>query len=401
MSAKTPQQAQTKLLVVDDREENLLALEALLRREDVTVLTARSGQEALELLLTHDVALALLDVQMPEMDGFELAELMRGSGRTQSVPIIFVTAGSRDSQRVFRGYDAGAVDFLYKPIEPHILRNKVETFVQLDRQRRQLADQLERLSETLRLNEMFTAVLGHDLRNPLHAISTMSSVLRASSDPHVRDSSQRLATIAMRMSRMIDDMLDLARARLGGGIPIHVQEVELSELIARTVEEVELAHNGCVIAVDAQGDLQGTWDSDRLVQMISNLLGNALQHGTPNTPIILDADGREPHRVSISITSEGAIPDAFIPQLFDPFRSGSAPGRRSQGLGLGLFIVQQIATAHGGTVDVRSSEADGTTFTVVLPRISPVENSRQSTEPQEAATMAEDKTERFSARSIL
>jgi signal transduction histidine kinase len=376
--------AQTKLLIVDDREENLLALLALLRREDVCVLTARSGKEALELLLTHEVALALLDVQMPEMDGFELAELMRGSGRTQHVPIIFVTAGSRDSQRVFRGYDAGAVDFLYKPIEPHILRNKVETFVQLDRQRRLLADQLERLTETLRLNELFTAVLGHDLRNPLHAISTMSSVLNASSDPHVRESSQRLASIAMRMSRMIDDMLDLARARLGGGIPIHVQRVELSELIARTVEELELAHSGCVIAVDAQGDLQGTWDGDRLVQMISNLLANALQHGTPDTPIILDADGRDAERVTVSITSEGAIPDQLIPQLFDPFRSGQPRGRRSQGLGLGLFIVQQIASAHGGSVEVRSSPAEGTTFTVVLPRVTPA-GSRQSTEPDEPA----------------
>ena len=128
-----------KCLLVDDLEENLLALSALLRRDDVEVLEARSGAEALELLLAHDVALALLDVQMPDMDGFELAELMRGSERTRHVPIIFVTAGARDQHRLFKGYEAGAVDFLYKPIEPHILQNKADVFFQLHRQKQQLA----------------------------------------------------------------------------------------------------------------------------------------------------------------------------------------------------------------------------------------------------------------------
>src|SRR4051812_19602618 len=110
-----------KFLIVDDIEENLVALEALLRREGLEILRARSGDEALELLLVHDVALALLDVQMPDMDGFALAELMRGAQRTRHVPIIFVTAAPQEQHREFRGYDAGAVDFLFKPIDPRIL----------------------------------------------------------------------------------------------------------------------------------------------------------------------------------------------------------------------------------------------------------------------------------------
>jgi CheY-like chemotaxis protein len=131
-----------KFLLVDDLEENLLALSALLQRDDVELLLARSGLEALELLLQHEVALALLDVQMPDMDGFELAELIRGSERTRNVPLIFVTAGVRDERRLFKGYESGAVDFLYKPIEPHILRNKAEVFFQLYRQKQQLALEL-------------------------------------------------------------------------------------------------------------------------------------------------------------------------------------------------------------------------------------------------------------------
>ncbi len=120
-----------KILLVDDLQENLLALAALLRRDEVELLEARSGNAALELLLAHEIALAIIDVQMPAMDGFELAELMRGSPRSRDVPIIFVTAGLHDESRIFRGYESGAVDFLHKPLEPTILRSKVDVFLQL------------------------------------------------------------------------------------------------------------------------------------------------------------------------------------------------------------------------------------------------------------------------------
>src|ERR1700691_6329759 len=173
-----------KCLLVDDLRENLLALSALLQGDDVEILTARSGFEALEQLLVHEFALAFLDVQMPEMDGFELAELMRGSERTRHVPIIFVTAGAREAQRVFKGYESGAVDFIYKPIEPHILKNKADVFFQLYRQRQALSVELNDRTETLRLNEMFSALLAHDLRNPLSAMLASARLLqRRSQDP--------------------------------------------------------------------------------------------------------------------------------------------------------------------------------------------------------------------------
>ena len=127
------------LLLVDDLEENLVAMAALLRGPGLNLLMARTGSEALEFLLVNEVALALVDVQMPDMDGFELAELMRGSERTKHVPIVFVTAGAHDRKRLFQGYESGAVDFLYKPIEPHILTNKVAVFVDLFRQKRALS----------------------------------------------------------------------------------------------------------------------------------------------------------------------------------------------------------------------------------------------------------------------
>jgi signal transduction histidine kinase len=147
-----------KLLLVDDIDDNLVALEALLRQPDLEIHTARSGNEALELLLLHDFALAILDVQMPEMDGFGLAELMRGTERTRRIPIIFVTAGQHGPQRIFDGYEAGAVDFLTKPIDPRILRHKVDTFIELFRHRQQLAAQLNVLREAEELRSRVRAL---------------------------------------------------------------------------------------------------------------------------------------------------------------------------------------------------------------------------------------------------
>ena len=155
-------------LLVDDLEENLLSLEGLLRRYGLVLLKARSGPEALELLLEYDVALAILDVQMPEMDGYELAELMRGTERTRRAPIIFLTAGAADRQRRFRGYEAGAVDFLNKPIEPDILRSKASVFFELYQQRHQIAAQRDELKsyaaalmEADRRKDEFLATLAH------------------------------------------------------------------------------------------------------------------------------------------------------------------------------------------------------------------------------------------------
>jgi two-component system sensor histidine kinase/response regulator len=357
-----------KCLLVDDLEENLLALSALLRRDEVEILQARSGAEALELLLVHDVALAFLDVQMPEMDGFELAELMRGSERTRHVPIIFVTAGVHDQYRLFKGYDTGAVDFLYKPIDPHILKSKADVFFQLYRQKQQLARQLEELTTTLRLNELFTAVLGHDLRNPLSAILNSANLLeRISTDDVVRQSATRMLNSGRRMSRMIDDMLDLTRARLGGGIPLRRQETDFGQLVQRVIQEHQVSSPDRTFQINQEGSLSGYWDADRLAQVTSNLIGNALEHGESREAILVNLNGTPTDAVTLAVTNSGVVPPEVLPHLFDPFRGGQRHVGRSDGLGLGLFIVQQIVLAHGGQVDVKS-DSGRTTFSVRLPR---------------------------------
>jgi PAS domain S-box-containing protein len=481
-----------KLLLVDDLEENLLALEALLRKPQVELLKARGGREALELLLAHDVALALIDVQMPELDGFELAELMRGTERTKSVPIIFVTAGARESHRIFQGYDAGAVDFLFKPIDAHILRHKVDTFVELHRQRQQLAAQVEviraseefrrriiessqdliavldltgnvlslntkgqqvfggeshdgavrwtalwesdeaerclglaragdsarfqgrgvfaelrdrywdvvitpmrdargrvekvlavardvtqlhrlneELADTLRLNETFVAAVGHDLRTPLNSIVLSTELLLGAGgdDPaKQRRVVERLRTSAFRMSKMIDELFDLARARLSGGIPIEPEDgVDISQVAEKIASELAATEPGRSFELQRMGDTRGRWDGDRIGQVLSNLLGNALRHGSSDGPIELVLDGSRPDELLVTVSNRGQIPDDVIACLFEPFRRSKARAGSTEGLGLGLFIVQQIVQAHGGDIGARSQEGV-TTFRIVLPR---------------------------------
>ncbi len=352
--------ARPVILIVDDVPANLVALEAMLRREDIEIVTAPSGAAALEVLLARDVALAIVDVQMPEMDGFALAELMRGVEKTRYVPIIFVTAGARDQSRVFQGYDAGAVDFLFKPVEPHVLRSKVEVFATLERHRQLLREQD-------RMREMFMGILGHDLRNPLSGIIMCAQILLGRADDEsLREPLTRILASGQRMTRMVEQLLDLTRLRLGTGIALTRSVVDLGSVVRGVLDESEESRARGRLQVE--GDVTGRWDADRLQQVVANLVGNALQHGAPGTPIAVRIDGSDPARVVLAVHNQGApIPDELRPVLFAPFR-GQQRERKGGGLGLGLYITEQLVLAHGGTIAFTSDASAGTCFTVTLPR---------------------------------
>jgi signal transduction histidine kinase len=231
----------------------------------------------------------------------------------------------------------------------------------------------ERLAEAeraLHFSETFVGVLGHDLRNPLSAIITAADlVLRREQSERVSRPIQRIQTSAARMTRMIEQLLDFTRARIGGGIPIEPAPLDLHDLAEQLVQEMEGASRQ-QIELEASGDTRGEWDSDRLGQVLSNLLGNAVEHGNPSRPVRLTLDGRARGTVRISVWNAGAVPESLLPVLFDPFqRAASGKVTRSRGLGLGLYIVQQIVLAQGGTISVHSSEREGTTFLITLPRI--------------------------------
>jgi two-component system sensor histidine kinase/response regulator len=360
-----------KILVVDDVPQNLAAIEAVLARPGLELLNARSGNEALELLLVHQVALALMDVRMPGMDGFELAELMRGAERTRDIPIIFMTAASHDPLRTFRGYEAGAVDFLHKPIDPVILKSKVGVFVELYSQRQRMQAQLEELSRALRLNETFAAVLGHDLRNPLNAISMGAEMLlHVSADEKVKTVAERIRSSTRRMAKMIEQLLDVARIR-AGGVSLVMHPGNVADVCSTIRDELESTQAPGRIAVSCSGDTAATFDADRLSQVFSNLVGNALQHGAPGTPVAVTIDGGDPEVVKVTISNEGTIPAERLATLFEPFQSSGSQG----GLGLGLYIAKQFVQAHGGDVEARPEPAQHTTFEFSIRR-EPLADSR-------------------------
>ena len=350
------------VLAVDDVQENLQVLGAVLGEMNLRLLTAASGPDALEHLLQHEVALALVDVQMPGMSGFELAELMRGTDRTRHVPIIFVTAAAPERGRIFRGYEAGAVDFLFKPIEPHLLRSKVGVFIELYRQRQLLARQLEEHRQLVRTAEMMTGVLGHDLRNPLSAIVSAAEALRitAPHDQQVQKLARTILSSSARMRRLVEQLLDFATARLGA-LPVRKTYIDLAELTEHAAGEVRVQHPE--VTVTLNGDLHGHWDPDRILQVLSNLIGNAVTHGTKHGSVNVRADGDDATAVVLEIENAGEIPEAVRAQLFSPFVTGPRAG----GAGLGLYIVQQIVVAHGGTIEALSRDGH-TVMRIRLPR---------------------------------
>ena len=377
----------SRILVVDDVAENLVALEALLRRDDADIVTVRSGTDALELILQHEFALAFIDVQMPEMDGFELAELMRGAERSKYIPIIFLTAGTREMQRVFRGYESGAVDFLFKPVDPQILRHKTDTFVALDQQRKKLAEQYQQLQESeallrdaVQAREDVLAVVSHDIRNFLQAIKSGVQLLNKSPD---KLSAEAKAAIHSRMSstvdlmgRVIADLLDMASIRNG-----RIEVVMRDEVAAQLISEAIAVHDPMaqqkgirLLACCDIPDQVLTCDRERILQVFSNLLGNAIKfcrHGDQIEVALRRLD----HHVQASVIDTGpGIASEDLPMVFDAYWSGAQ--NRRNGTGLGLYITQRIVDAHDGRIWIESEQGKGTAVHFTLPISQPATGGR-------------------------
>ena len=227
--------------------------------------------------------------------------------------------------------------------------------------------------------EQFIGILGHDLRNPLAAILMAVEVLDDLPEPHSAVVA-RVARSAHRIEAMIRDLLDFARGRLAGGIPVAPRPCDLQALCDEVVEEMQQAHPDRAIRFEAAGDLRGEWDADRIEQVISNLVGNAIAHGTGLVRVTGRDEGDE---VVTTVHNQGpAIPAEAISTLFEPYArpAEDADGPRSKGLGLGLYIASEIVHAHGGTISVTSRSGEGTTFTIRWPRRAP-RRPRTPTQP--------------------
>ena len=214
-------------------------------------------------------------------------------------------------------------------------------------------------------------IVGHDLRNPINTVLVASELLLLRKGLGEKDAelAKKIARSASQAGRLIDQVLDLTRSRLGGGIPIDPMPLDLNDVCQQVINETELTHPDRPMRVDLRGDLAGVWDRDRVYQLLDNLVGNAVHHGARLSPIDFTVHGGE-GEVDIEVANQGeAIPPAVLPFIFDAFRQGRvAHPSRAGGLGLGLFIAQEIARSHGGSITVASSASEGTTFRVRLPR---------------------------------
>ncbi|MNS81552.1 Sensor protein KdpD [compost metagenome] len=387
---------QAKLLIVDDLPENLLALEALIKREDRIVYKALSADEALSLLLQHEFALAILDVQMPGMNGFELAELMRGTEKTRNIPIVFVSAAGRELNYAFKGYESGAVDFLYKPLDLQAVKSKVNVFVDLYRQSKAMKEQVlaleqsRREQETLlkqlqntqleleqavRMRDDFMSIVAHEVRTPLNGLilETQLRKMHLARDNSAAFTLDKMHAMVDRderqiksLIRLIEDMLDVSRIRTGK-LSIRPKRFDLSTLVGELLhnfsQQIDAAEAS--VSLDATQPVIGNWDEFRIEQVISNLLTNALRYGA-KSPISVKVYS-EGGQALVDVQDRGiGISEENQKRIFQQFERVSAR-HAVAGLGLGLFISEQIVAAHGGTITVQSRIGEGALFRVCLP----------------------------------
>ena len=431
------------ILLVDDHEENLLALEAILVDPSFNLVRASSGRAALKEVLRREFALILLDVAMPDLDGYETAELIRSRDRSRQTPIIFLTANYRSDAQVFRGYSVGAVDYIFKPFSPEILKSKVAVFVELYQKRETLKRQTQALllaheeledrvrartrelaetntalrdevderkrieAERLvlleseqrarahaeavnRLKDEFLATLSHELRTPLNAILGWSHLLTSrKSDPGmVERAIGVIRNNAMAQSQLIEDILDVSRI-IGGKLRLKLARVPLQEVIGAALDSVSPAAQAKAIEIARDVDdiepISG--DYDRLQQVVWNLLSNAVKF-TPREGRVTVSLKRVEDDVVLRVEDPGiGISPDFLPYVFDRFRQADGTAtRRHGGLGLGMAIVRHLVELHGGTVGADSpGENRGATFTITLP-------SRLEVSPDDELEVAPAKT---------
>ena len=375
-------QLKVKILLVDDLNDNLLALEALLRRDDVEIFKVDSGVDALEVMVLHEFALALVDVHMPNMSGFELAELMRGTNNTKNIPIIFVTATAKDQSFSFNGYETGAVDFLIKPLDTHAVKSKVNIFITLYRHKMDQEELLAELKKTkaeleksVQIRDEFVSIASHELKTPLTSLMLQAQVRKRfleRGDP-IAFTPAKLAKMfdaderqLIKITHLIDDMLDISRIN-SGKLSITLERFDLCELVRELIDrysELFLAA-GCLVTCEFCEDSFGYWDRFRIEQVVTNLLTNAIRYGA-GKPILVQVQFALNKTLIIVRDNGRGIASENQDRIFQRYeRAGSKTD--ISGLGLGLYIVSQILEAHRGSIQVKSELGHGATFTVELP----------------------------------
>jgi two-component system, sensor histidine kinase and response regulator len=381
------------ILLVDDHLSNLMALEEILLPLGQNLVRASSGEETLLRLLEQEFAVILLDVQMGNMDGFETAEFIKQRERTKSIPIIFITAIHRDEQNVYRGYASGAVDYLFKPIVPEVLRAKVNVFVDLYHKNREIQTKtaelvaindevqqqinqlqvLNRKLEAVNLElESFSFSVSHDLRSPLRSIKGFSqALLRGYSerlDDEGRDFLNRIVDSCEHMGTLIDDLLQLSRVIRGA---MDIQELNLSELARDILVKFQKNTPERPIQISIQDDLRAKGDIRLLTVVLDNLLSNAWKFTryNPSAHIEIGSESQDDKQVFFVRDNGAGFDMTYYGQLFQPFQRLHSEDE-FEGNGVGLATVQRIIHRHGGEVWAEAEVGRGASFYFTLGDVS-------------------------------
>lgn len=388
------------ILLVDDQPSKLLAYEAMLAELGENLIKATSGKEALEHLLKTDVTVVLMDVSMPDLDGFELAEIIRGHPRFQKTAIIFVSAVHFSDLDVLRGYASGAVDYVTVPVVPELLRAKLRVFTELYRKTEEsarlnreleervaartaelealMAQQTEltrQLREADRRKDEFLALLGHELRNPLAPVRNAVTIMRTCElrDPNLSWCIDVIERQEKQLSRLVDDLLDVSRVSRGK-ITLQRSRVDLASIINAAVEmsrpDIDARRHEIVIELPTE-PIYVDGDSARLTQVVANLLNNAAKYqdleGRIELAVVHAGDVVELHVKDRGI----GITPAMLSEIFVLFAQGErAPDMAAGGLGIGLSLVKNLVEMHGGSVRALSEgHGHGSEFIIALPCI--------------------------------
>ncbi|HYD55995.1 MAG TPA: response regulator [Burkholderiales bacterium] len=369
---------QLGILVVDDLPEKRCAFEAVLEPLGQKVVSVATGSAALREVLEHEFAVILLDLNLPDMDGIEVGRMLRGHGRTQHTPIIFVSAYADDEQ-VARAYDLGAVDYIASPSVPAVVRSKVKAFVDMAIMQRR-AKELEKVDvarrvaeEANRRKDEFLAMLSHELRNPLAPLCNVVEILQdhSASDPTVAWAKQVVERQVARLTFLVNDLLDVSRV-IQGKVTLKRKAVDLSRLLATCIEATDpfvRARGHTVELAPAAGPLWLHADADRLVQVFCNVLNNAAKY-TPEGGRISVAAVERDGVATVTVRDNGiGIDPAFQPRIFELFAQAERTLDRSEGgLGIGLTLVKELVELHGGRVALASEGlGKGTEVRIELP----------------------------------
>ncbi|MBC8321431.1 MAG: response regulator [Bacteroidetes bacterium] len=391
------------ILLVDDRPENLITLEGILESPELEIFTANSGNEALGILLEHDFALVLMDVQMPGMDGFETAEIMRSNKRTKQIPIIFVTAISKQRKHIFKGYQTGAIDYLYKPLDLEILKSKVKAFIEFFKHRSELQDTTKKLLATVKELEhakniavnatntksLFLASMSHEIRTPLNGIIGMADLGLLDSDISElqKERLEDIKNSGETLLEIINDILDISKVEADS---LELEEIEFSlgELVARIFNTISIkaieGQNELICDIDSEIPDMIIGDPLRLRQILINLLNNAIkftEEGVVKLSIVLIDYIEEQVRLEFCVTDTGVgISDDDIERLFDTYTQADASTTRTHGgTGLGLNISQKLAKLMGGNITAKSKINKGSSFMFTLNFIAGIQPEEDST----------------------